>query len=235
MNTIEILGYILKETQLSTLNEGIISNTFVVEALHPYPGYHGENLPGHVDISEFVFLITKTNYSSEKILRATQNINKYLGKNIDAAKAIVNIYNKNYPSIRIKDCLNISEIKEIQLGFKSEGFKFAKPKKINQSGLIKIQKTFFLEEIEKGIYKDLDDSDYSYVEIPVQLGWEEFRAVTTRIKNSIEDIMFDAALGTLYRHKGVIDVVRIYNKDKNFETMAMLKEKFYNEIKRLRF
>ncbi len=235
MKTIETLGYVLKETELATLKEGILSNTFVVEALHPYPGYHGANLPGNVDVAEFVFFITKSKYSVEKIFRAMQNINKYLDKNIDAAKAVVNIYNKDYPAIRIKNCSNIAEIKDVQLGLKSEGIKFAKKQKVKLTGLIKIHKPFYIEEVQKGIYQDLNDTDYSYVEIPTRIGWEEFRTITGRVKNASSEISFDAALGAIYRYKGVKDVVRVYTKEKNNENLVMLKTKFYDEIKRLHF
>lgn len=235
MKTIETIGYILKKGQLASLTEGILSNTFVIETLHPYPGYHGKDLPGETAVSEFIFLITKSNYSSEEIFRATKKINKYLNKTIDAAKATVNIYNQKYPSIRIKGCHNINELKEIQLNFKSEGIKFAKAKKIELPGLVKIQKQFYIEEIEKGIYKDLSGQNYTYIELPMQLSWEQFRSIVHKIRNSTKDIMFDAALGVFYRIKGITDVVRIYNKETDYKAISMIKDKFYDEIKKLYF
>ncbi len=180
---------------------------------------------------EFIFFVTKQTYSAESIYRAAKKIGKYLEKDIHATKATVNIYNKNYTCIRIKNCHDFDELKEIHLSFRSEGFKFAKLKNVKAQGLIKIQKRFYIEEIENGIYKDLDDPNYAYFELPKQLSWEEFRSETYRIKNLLDDHTFDAALGVFNRHKGITDIVRIYKTDINYKEIELIKDKFYEEIK----
>lgn len=232
-NTIETIGYIIKEEKLSNLSQSIIPNTFVLETQNPFPGYHGKDLPGEVTVPEFVFFVTKKKYTTEQIARATQNIRNYLGRDVDVARADINIFNKTYPSIRVMDCADINDILELQNCYKSEGFIFEKAKSVETAGLINIQKHFYLSDEGNGIYKDLENENYSYFQIPAKLNWEQFRAITMKIRHAMENSKFDVALGLFYRRLGVVDVVRVYNKDLKIDELKNIKERYHNEIKKL--
>jgi len=232
-STIETIGYILKEEKLANLSQGIIPNTFVLETLNAYPGYHGKDLPGEVTVPEFVFFVTKKKYTTEHIARTTQNIRKYLGREIDVARADISIFNKTYPSIRVANNTNLEGILELQNCFKSEGFEFEKAKKVESFGLINIQKHFYLEEEGDGIYRDLENKNYAYFQIPAKLNWEQFRAITMKIKHALESSKFDVALGLFYRLLGVVDVVRVYDKELKVDKLKNVKERYHNEIKKL--
>ncbi len=231
-NTIETIGYILKEEKFSTLKQSIIPNTFVVETQNPFPGYHGKDLPGEALVPEFVFFVTKKKYTTEDIARATKNIRKYLGRDIDVARADLNIFNKTYPAIRVKDIHDFKAIAELQNCYKSEGFEFVKQQSVETIGLINIQKHFYLQEEGGGIYLDLEDKDYAYFEIPSKLNFEQFRAITMKIKNSLEVSKFDVALGLFYRRLGVVDVVRVYDKDMKLDNLKSIKERYDSELKK---
>lgn len=232
-NTIETIGYILKEEKLATLTHSILPNTFVVETQAPYPGYHGKDLPGAITVPEFVFFVTKKKYTTEQIERMAKNIRKYFDEFIDVARAEINVYNKTYTSIRIKDCKDLKRITELQSCFKSEGVDFDKSRAVDTTGLINIQKHFYIEETSEGIYRDLEDANSFYVQIPVRLNWEQFRAITLKIKNAQETSNFDAALGLFYRRNGVVDVVRIYDKEPSPEKLNDIRARYLNEIKKL--
>lgn len=232
-STIETIGYVFKEEKLATLNHNIIPNTFVLETEEPYPGYHGKDLPGASTVPEFVFFVTKNKLTTEQIERITNNIRKYFEQKIDVARAEINIFNNTFSSIRIKDCKDLTQITELQSCFKSEGVEFAKSRSIDSKGLIKIQKHFHLEETSEGVYKDLNDSDTFYLQIPAKLNWEQFRAITLKIKNSQEVSNFDAALGLFYRQIGVVDVVRIYDKGPTDEKLNNIRTRYLNEVKKL--
>jgi hypothetical protein len=170
---------------------------------------------------------------TEQIARATKNIRKYFNEDIDVARADINVFNKIYPSIRVKNIKDFGKISELQACLKSEGFEFAKSRTIETTGLINIQKHFYLEEISDDIYQDLEQEDSSYLQIPVNINWEQFRAITMKIKNSMDSSKFDVALGLFYRRLGVIDVIRVYDKEPSLEKLKDIRNRYINEIKKL--
>jgi hypothetical protein len=231
-NIIESIGYITKEEKLASVKQNIIPDTLVIETVDPFPGYHGKNLPEEVVCPEFMFFVTREKYTTEHILRVTENVQKYFGNKPDVARAELNIYNRVYPAFRIKGCKDFTRLIELQSCYKSEGIKFAKSRKIEANGLIKIQKTFTLQEQGEGIYFDKEDPDYYYIKLPAHLNWEQFKSITLNIKRNTETSNFDAALGLFYRKQGIIDFVRIYDKESKMDKLMDIKERYYNEIKK---
>lgn len=228
---IETLGGVAKEESLVTLDNHIMPNSYVLETLEPFPGYHGSNLPtDSKPIS--VFLITKVKYSTEKILRITHNIKKYFGHNFDAVPGTICIRNNIIPCIRIRDLDNYEYIGDLQKCFFSEGILFAKKKNMKADALIKLKKHFTIQEIEEGIYKDLDDHSMFYLRINQQLTWQMFLQVTQRIRLNFNLANFDAGLGAIYT-KDILDVVRIFSNDISIEKLRLLKEKYNQEIQKM--
>lgn len=232
---IETIGYITKEEHMVSLEHDIIPNTMVIETRQPFPGYHGKNLPGELsaEVPEFVFFVTKQKYTTENIARVTQNIKKYFKDDIDIARAEIYVFNTKLPCIRLKHCKDLSKIEELQSCYKGEDIKFAKKKKVDTIGLIKIQKHLMLEEIAGGIYKDLEEERTHYLQIPVELKWPQFKSITLKIKNNMDDSNFDAALGMFYRKGGIVDFVRIYDKNASKERLEDIKNLYLKEISKL--
>jgi len=232
---IETIGYIKKEEHLVSLENDIIPNTQVIETREPFPGYHGKDLPGELSASapEFVFFVTKQKYTTDHIARVTKNIRNYFNDDIDIARAEITIFNTKHPCIRVKNCKDFSKITELQKCYRGEGIKFAKKKQVDTLGLIKIQKHFHLEEISKGIFKDLDEENTSYLQIPVEIKWPQLKRITFKIKNNMEDNNFDAALGLFYRKGGLIDFVRVYDKSADIKRLEDIKTRYMNEISRI--
>lgn len=230
---IETIGYITKEEYLASLENEIIPNTMVVETRKPFPGYHGKDLPGESStLPEFIFFVTKQKYTTEHIARVTQNIRKYFKDDVDVARAEITIFNTKYPCLRVKNCEDFSKITELQECYKGEGIKFAKKKKVNSTGLIKIQKHFIIEEITEGIYKDVEEEKTSYLQVPVYLNWPQFKSITYKIKNNLDDSNFDAAQGLFYRKGNVVDVVRIYAANINTNKLEDIRSRYLKEISR---
>jgi len=232
-HTIETIGYILKEEKIATLKHNILPNTFVVETQDSYPGYHGKDLPGELKVPEFLFFITKQKYSSEHLARVTKNIRKYFKDEIDIARAELTVYNTLLYSIRIKGIKDFTKISELQSCFKSEGIEFAKSKNVEAECLIKIQKQFILEEKSEGIFQDLEEPSLSYIQVPINLTWQQFKVITSKIKHAMDSGNFDAALGLFYKKQGLTDFVRIYDKEGNIQKMKDLHNRYSNEIKKL--
>jgi hypothetical protein len=230
---IETIGYILKEEKLTSLKHHILPNTLVLETTDPYPGYHGKDLPVESSVPDFIFFVTSQKYTSEQLARITMSIRKYFKEEVDIARAEITIYNSVLHGIRIKGLKDYKSLENLQLCFRSEGIALSKGKKIDASGMIKIQKQFIISEIIEGIFSDVEDANTSYIQIPIQLSWEKFRAMTVKIKNTLDYKNFDAAMGLFYRKNGITDFIRIYYKEGNTQHLKEIHSKYVSEIKKL--
>jgi hypothetical protein len=97
---------------------------------------------------------------------------------------------------------------------------------------IKIFKAFRLNEIAEGLYRDLNDGEKIYIQIPHSINWKRFDYIMKKIKSHIDNPNFDAALGVIYRFCGPEDVIRIYDQIKTLERAIQLRKLFVKEIKK---
>lgn len=228
---IETIGYISKTETVRSIDHNIIPNTLVIENVEPFPGYHGSNLPNDQPPLS-IFLVTQKRYVFEDISRISTKVRKQLNENFNSVYGYLKIYNENYHSIRIMGLNSFEKIAAIQKEYEKEGIKFSNKKSINDCAIIKIQKTFILEEIEDGIYKDHDESDMTYLQIHRKISWNEFQKTTHHIKNNIEYSNFDAALGYIFRHSGIVDLIRIYSRNITHLQLKKLKNIYNEELKK---
>jgi len=224
---IETMGSILKEVEFENLNHKIIPGTLVLESQEPFPGYHHDvpfsTIPGTI------YFITTEMYSREDITRKGQEIKKIIPKKFDAATGQISIYNDIYPCIRIHELDSFDYIEEIQNCFKDYGVKYKKNKKIKAKGITKIKKFFVLNQIENGVYLDVENDKMGYFKVPY-LGWKLFEKITYSIKNNWDKASFDAAIGTFYRRYELQDMIRIYRDNIEKNVLMEIREKYLDEI-----
>jgi hypothetical protein len=229
--TIETFGSIAKEENLSTVKDGILSNTLVLESAEPFPGYHGKNLP--MDSSpNWLFFVTDRALSLEKVIRSTKEVKPLFPYDFDPSVAIICVNNHTYHSIRIRGLKSFNDIKELQSLYLDKEVSFVKKKNINNKGVIQVKKIFNVQKIEKDMYKDLDDRQMYYIKLPFQIKWNAFVKITNSVKNNLDNNNFDAALGAIYTD-GVVDVVRVYCQEQDVSNLNNIQNKYLQEIKRV--
>ncbi len=231
-NLIETIGIISKVENVSTVTHNISPNTLVLEAAEPYPGYHGANLPTDKP-PRSIFLVTKEEYSFEDISRAAKKVKSTLNIDFDAVYAGLKIFNDSFHSIRLLDLESFDLISSIQEAFEKVGIKFLKSKPLKDCAIIKIHKSFILKEISEGIYQNMKEPEMKYIRIERKINWKDFQKVTFVIKNNIENVNFDAALGYFFRHSGIVDIVRVYGKNHPIDFLEKVKAAYNKEINAL--
>ncbi len=227
---IETMGSITKVEKLETFESSILENTLVLEEVEPYPGYHGANLPTGYNPTA-VYLIISEKLPSINIIRTTQKIKKYFKPDFDGTSARIHINNNELNAIRIRNLEDINLLPELQKTFLYEGINFTRKKSIRGDGLIELTKQFELEALGEDIYKDLVDDLMYYFKIPGQLNWQWFVEITTSIRHNLDNLNFDAALGTLYL-KEIIDVVRIFAKDMGIADLSEIRRHYLEELRK---
>ena len=228
---IETVGYIKKEENLTTVENNIIPNTFVLENLQAFPGYHGANLPEKLRPRSLFLIVTKE-YSFEDIARISKKIKQNFQYDFNASIGHIYFKTTSYTCIRIKYLKSFTFLPELQGLFQEYGIKFAKQKTIDTTGLIVINKHFYINEIEEGIYDDLEEDSKFYIELPKDIPWDVFKEFTLSIKNNIDNSDFDAAQGVFYRKEGIVEVVRLYICEGETDKIKTIHKLYIDKIKK---
>jgi len=226
---LETIGTIEKKEMLGPVGY----KELVLEAFQPFPGYHGTNVPDHIKPNS-LFAITRSKYTEEKIIRAIQKIKSEQGFSFDGSPGMVTLYNMLNPCIRFKDLDTYDELPPILKAFEDDGIEFMSNRKIEPyTGIIKVKKYFLVEVLSDYIFKDAEDPNMHYFSIPIQLRFNQFEKITIDLKHNLEDSRFDAALGTIFRKTGVIDVIRIYDDKCTPEKLDLIRSKYLQAINNL--
>lgn len=203
-------GFVLKTEKIRTIDSGIVPDTLVAEALEPFPGYHGENIPESLQ-PEYIFLFLKYPYTMEDIVRAAGRLQKYCRAPFESHYTRFKLFNNEYYyAIRLRRMEDYSHIKSIQECFMDEGLQFMKARKIEATGLLKVFKFLQLESVAEGVYKDANEQCIHYLEMPGYMNWKLFVDITHQVKNNVEVLNFDAAQTSLFDYQNVREFVRIY-------------------------
>jgi hypothetical protein len=223
---LETIGTIEKKEMLGPVGY----KELVLEAFQPYPGHHGAKIPDQSK-PKSLFVLTRSKYTEEKVIRVIQKIKSDHNFTFDATPGMVTLYDMLNPCIRFKDLKSYDEMPPILQIFEDEGIEFMNNRNIEPfSGIIKVKKYFLVEVLSEHLFKDVDEPKIYYFAIPVQLRFNQFEKITIDLKRNLEDSNFDVALGTIFRKSGLIDIIRIYDDKSSLEKIELIRSKYLQAI-----
>lgn len=232
---IESVGILTKKEDLSSVVAETNSNKLILESSKPFPGYYSRHSDPFDRDPYSTFAITKLLYNDERLIRAIQAIkndpnHKY---DFDGAPGSLQLQNETVNFVRFKS-LSYPNIGEVLKHFTENGIEFRRAKKIASfETLIRVRKFFSMKETLDGIFQDIIDKNSTYIVLPVNLRWKTFEKITMDIKYNIEDRNFDAAQTSVFAKEGLIDFVRIYDRDSCQGKLLHIKEKYLGAIAKL--
>jgi hypothetical protein len=223
---LETIGTIEKKEMLGPVGY----DELVLEAFHPLPGYHGATIADKGK-PKSLLAITRSKYTEEKIIRVTQKIKQDNNFKFDGTPGMVTLYEMLNPCIRFKELASYDDLPPILKAYEKEGIEFMSNRKIEPfTGIIKVKKYFIMEEISDHSFKDAENPFVYYFSIPVQLRFNQFEKITIDIKKKMENPKFDAALGTIYRKSGLIDLIRVYDDKITDERLDLIRSTYLTAI-----
>ena len=229
MKTKELIGKIIIEEKVDTVSENVIPRSYVINVPDPLKSYY--NRYTNIDKPSSIIFVTKQPTSFEKILRTTKKLNEEQGLQLDGAKCEVIIGSKKLNGIRIKGLNRFPEIAGIQEYFFKDGYEFARGEDYKDKDvLIRVNKFFHVEELEEGIYSDIDEVNTFYVTIPYYMTWEEFRKYTFEIKNSSSDTSYDIAKGIFYLNGDIVEMLRIVRPEASVDFLKTIQKKYLHKL-----
>jgi hypothetical protein len=222
---IQSVGAIVKKEKLALVESETNCKALILESLLPFPGYHGTTIPDKLE-PESLFVVTKKEYTDEVIIRAIQKVKSITKITFDAVSGTIFLKNNLVNIIRFK-YLPYGLVSEVLELFIDTGIEFEKTKKISAyETIISIRKFFRLNKLSENIYEDMDVKEFFYLKVPELINWDTFEELTKTIKYNSGDIVFDAAQTSVYDVSGLVDFVRIYDKDRNVDKLASIRNSY---------
>jgi hypothetical protein len=228
---LETRGAIIKEERVKSLESNILENSLVLENTDAFPGYFGENLPDNTK-PRSLFIILDKKYDGLFLARTLKNISAKMDHKCYGSFGDITIKSKVFNCIRIKNLECFPTVKRLQQAIIDAKVGIMKYQNIDENALIRIHKSFLMQPISEGIYRDLYEQDRFCFTIPLLLKWDEFKKITSLVKSNMENSMFDAALGFIWRVEGLMDIVRIYDKNLDLNRIKIIRDKYLIEIVR---
>lgn len=225
-------GETIKEEKVKTIVRNILPETLVLENYEPFPGYFGGNLPPDIKPMS-VFIVLAKKYEPLHIGREMRKIASAREHPCDGTTAIIRLSNTNLYCIRIKNLPCFEDIADIQKAFVNNGFELSRHKNIDQTVLISVQKSFFLERLENGVFKDMTEPSQYYFSPGYLDSWDKFKKLTKIVKQNIPNNLFDAAFGYFWTLEGPENMVRIYEQNHSAERVNEITDYYKRAMERV--
>ncbi|WP_372775023.1 hypothetical protein [Mangrovibacterium sp.] len=230
-NAIEVFGTIKKQETVMSIDDKVQTGTLVFEAIEPFPGYYHET---PFDVNPiYMYLALQEQYPLMDIIRATQKVEKVFNEKFDAGKGFIRIVDVVYNVLRVRHLNRYDLIGDLQKAYNDQGIYFMMKHKrgLEAVAQIKVVKFFNLTPLNGGIYLDNKEEYHAYIELPEELGWDDFNALANRVKYNWEDSKFDAAQGAFVHNGRIHEFVRIYSNKMNLEYLQALRKLFLEKLK----
>jgi len=227
----EVFGTLTKTETVFTIDHKIIPGTLVFEALKPFHGYYDDTPASAKPV--YLYLALEEQFTLEEIIRASQKVQLEFKAPFDAGKGFLQVFDEKYNVLRIRHLKDYDLLEKLQQSFTANGIRFLhKSKKYKDEAVkIRIIKFFLLEEIAENIYLDKREKNHAYLQIPNYLNWDEFEAVTNKVKYNWVESKFDAAKASFYHEGQLHEVVRIYSKKIGPEYLKELHKLYLDKMK----
>ena len=217
-----------------------LNNLIVLES-DPEQGYFFRgNLPEqtkNINDHHLYLVVRKTiPCFQDRIIRHAHYIENELKLNLHISPGQMTFENEAHSCVRIRvselDLLQdfIDDLEEMGIEFfYGRRFRHFQP----YESFVQFKKYINLEKLDEGVYRNMDDNNSHFVEIPSDIDYSLFETMITDIKNNCELNMFNTALVYFHLKDKILNMAALYSRECNEERLPMLVEFLDKEIKRL--
>ncbi len=224
---IHAYGSIEKDEELRIYRPGKpVSRTgLVLESVDPFPGVNKRSLG--LEIPHYLYLVFKEKYDLQDIKLAAQSFDQDFSSDYAAAVGEILWGSDSYPVIRLKNLDDPEMVSRYQFDLLSKGLEFAGSGKIKQGiATIRIKKFFYLQDMGKDLFLDMEDKRKAYFIPKLRLNKESFREKTARLMKEKEQGKLDVALGTICRKGQTKTLIRLFIKEPDLKEIEAIKNYF---------
>ena len=221
---ITVVGSISKTEMLVPLEIHIEKGCCILEAAQPYANYYG-HVPENPKPNS-LFLLTTKFYFLEEVLAFAISLSDCLLDEVNFASAHLDFKGVLYPSIRIKYFPDYKKLPYLQHCLKEFGIDFQSKTKIIGQVNARIQKLFFMEEIEPGIYLDLEENNKGYIFCDRQIDAKQFSELQQNIKNNTNCGLHDSVHGEVLLDGILVKIIRVFAEGLKPSLLKCIKSEF---------
>ena len=227
----EVFANLTKQVTIVSVEDKVLPGSLVFEALNQFPGYYHES-PIHAQ-PIYIYLVLERQFPLEEVLRVTQSIEKeYSNWRFDSGKGYMLLGSQLLNVIRLRHLPEIELVEKIQEAYQQRGISFLMNKKLKGKleAEVKIVKFLNLEKLDEGIYVEVEDMNFGYIEIPKYLKYDLFSKVTMDVKYNWDGHEFDAASGSFYKDGKLTEFARIFSSKNDVEYLSGLRKLYLEKI-----
>ncbi|MDD4086007.1 MAG: hypothetical protein PHP48_02105 [Bacteroidales bacterium] len=226
----EYIGSLTKEETLRCLESDLlIKDSCVLESVNPFFGYYAD--APDVQKPQYLYFMLEEAVDFMELQRIILEVNLKSKVTVDAVWATVTVPNNaKMPALRIRNLPQYGQISVLQQHYREAGLPLKKHSKgvTLDHAAIHIEKFFFLEELEGGLFFDARQAHHGYFIIPKYMNWNEFKRLTVEAKYDVSLLNFDAATASLFTSKNIIELVRIYREDIDIDKLKAIRDRYYH-------
>lgn len=226
---IHVCGSVIKKESIVPLHANVLENTIVAEANEPYFDYYG-NMPEN-PVPNSLFLFTVPFYTLEEVLHFARKSEHCFKERINVASAVLDFGQSQNAAIRVKNFPDYEHLQQLQKCFEKAGVQFARKVPPSNEAIVRTHKCFIMEELEDGIYLDLDEVDKGYIQSEKLLDEEEFNEMMTDIRYNSACRLFDAAKCGIILDSEIKEVVRIYSEKLDIALLKCIQKEMRKLLK----
>ncbi|MFP4621066.1 MAG: hypothetical protein ACLFM7_07110 [Bacteroidales bacterium] len=229
-NVLSAAGSITKKEYVCTTRIRALKNYLILESVDPFPEAHIRHKSSFV---KFYYAGIISDMLDQDIKIAAQSAEGQIRGEVASAVGELKIGDKAFNAIRLRN-VSSQMLPRLIKAYEYEGIRMQpREENIHDYAWIHIRKFFHLEEIEEGIFTDLDDPYIGYLQLPKTVEWPELEALTGKVKTETHYPNFDRALGTIFKQGDPIEVIRIFSPDMTEEVLkdiAASYRKFFSDL-----
>ena len=229
--TKERFGGLTKEEPLACIDDNILMpDTCVLESVGPFSGYYCDMVSGQKP--QYLYLILEEPCTFETITRATLKVWELFGHPIDVVTGRITLLSQTVQMLRVRDLSKYNDILSIQQHYRDLGIQFKRKTKkfTDESGIIQLEKFFYLGPLGSDLYVDQSQPHHGYFLIPHMIEWKAFKELTKTVKYEKNLLFFDAATAYFYEGQKIKDMVRIYRENLTVDILKAIRDRYLKLI-----
>ena len=223
---IRVSGAIIKEESIVPVTVNIAPHTVVAEANKPYSDYYGV-APFNMPVKpNSIFLFTAEYYTLEEVLRFARLIDLCCTQQLNLAASVLNFGTEHFPAMRVKSFPDYKMIGKLQECLTEKGVVFARKVPLSEKAIIRTNKCFALELVDKNLYLDHNQHKTGYVALKNLISHEKYTEVINNIRNNTNCPLFNSARGAILFGDEITDIIRVYSEHIGIDMLKLIQQHF---------